>query len=40
MTPKRKKVTIPDLMEKKKKEPITMMAIYGYPNAVIAKGQG
>lgn len=41
MTPKRKKVTIPDLMEKKKKkEPITMMAIYDYPNAVIAERTG
>lgn len=37
----KKKVTIPDLMEKKKnKQPITMMAIYDYPNAVIAERTG
>ncbi len=37
----KKKVTIPDLMEKKqRKEPITMMAIYDYPNAVIAERTG
>jgi len=37
----KKKVTIPYLMEKKKnKEQITMMAIYDYPNAVIAERTG
>jgi 3-methyl-2-oxobutanoate hydroxymethyltransferase len=41
MEEKKKKVTIPYLNEKKrKKEQITMMAIYDYPNAVIAERTG
>jgi 3-methyl-2-oxobutanoate hydroxymethyltransferase len=41
MSEKKKKVTIPDLMDKKKrKEAITMMAIYDYPNAIIAERTG
>jgi len=38
---KRKKVTIPDLMAKKKKgEPITQIAVYDYENAIIADRLG
>lgn len=41
MKEQKKKVTIPYLMEKKrKKEQITMMAIYDYPNAVVAERTG
>ncbi len=39
--PKRKKVTIPMLMEKrKKKEPIVQLAVYDYENAIIADRLG
>lgn len=35
--PKRKKVTIPQLLEKKKRgEPITQLAVYDYENAIVA----
>jgi 3-methyl-2-oxobutanoate hydroxymethyltransferase len=38
---KRKKVTIPMLMEKKKRgEPIVQLAVYDYPNAIIADRVG
>lgn len=38
---KRKKVTIPMLMEKKKRrEPITMLAVYDYPTAIVADSIG
>ncbi|MCL5238322.1 MAG: 3-methyl-2-oxobutanoate hydroxymethyltransferase [Nitrospirae bacterium] len=41
MKEQKKKVTIPYLMEKKrKKDQITMMAIYDYPNAVVAERTG
>ncbi|HMK65263.1 MAG TPA: 3-methyl-2-oxobutanoate hydroxymethyltransferase [Thermodesulfobacteriota bacterium] len=41
MKEQKKKVTIPYLMEKKrKKEQITMMAIYDYPNAIVAERTG
>ncbi|MDQ3195751.1 MAG: 3-methyl-2-oxobutanoate hydroxymethyltransferase, partial [Pseudomonadota bacterium] len=40
-TPKRKKVTIPMLMEKKKKkEPIIQLAVYDYENAIVADRVG
>ena len=39
--PKRKKITIPMLMEKKKnKEPIVQLAVYDYENAIIADRLG
>lgn len=39
--PKRKKVTIPMLMEKKKKkEPIVQLAVYDYENAIVADRLG
>jgi 3-methyl-2-oxobutanoate hydroxymethyltransferase len=39
--PKRKKVTIPGLMEKKKRgEPITQLATYDYENAIVADRLG
>lgn len=39
--PKRKKVTIPDLYEKKKRgEPITQLAVYDYENAIVADRLG
>lgn len=39
--PKRKKVTIPSLMEKKKRgEPITQLATYDYENAIVADRLG
>ncbi|MHB8621386.1 MAG: 3-methyl-2-oxobutanoate hydroxymethyltransferase, partial [Chloroflexota bacterium] len=38
---KRKKVTIPMLLEKKKRgEPITQLAVYDYPSAILADRQG
>src|SRR5439155_19179317 len=38
---KRKKVTIPMLMEKKKKkEPIVQLAVYDYENAIVADRMG
>ncbi len=38
---KRKKVTIPDLMEKKKQgEPITQIAVYDYENSIVADRMG
>ncbi|TXF10379.1 3-methyl-2-oxobutanoate hydroxymethyltransferase, partial [Pelomicrobium methylotrophicum] len=38
---KRKKVTIPMLMEKKKRgEPIVQLAVYDYANAIIADRVG
>lgn len=38
---KRKKVTIPELFEKKKRgEPIVQLAVYDYPNAIIADRVG
>ncbi|MCL4490743.1 MAG: 3-methyl-2-oxobutanoate hydroxymethyltransferase [Nitrospirae bacterium] len=41
MKEQKKKVTIPYLMEKKRKsDQITMMAIYDYPNAVVAERTG
>ena len=38
---KRKKVTIPQLVEKKKKkEPIVQLAVYDYENAIVADRVG